>query len=113
VAVDLAGHRVLRDGQPLPMKPKAFELLAFLLRHPGQVFTRDQLLERVWGYEYAGETRTVDVHVHWLRAEIEPDPARPLIIETVRGVGYVLRPPPSEAVAGPSQSAQPAGSTIS
>ena len=93
VQVDLAGHRLLRDGQPLSIKPKAFELLAFLLRHPGQVFTRDQLLERVWGYDYAGETRTVDVHVHWLRAVIEPDPAKPSLIETVRGTGYVLRRP--------------------
>ena len=75
VQVDLAGHRILRDGATVPLKPKAFELLAFLLRHQGQVFTRDQLLERVWGYDYAGETRTVDVHVHWLRAEIEEDPA--------------------------------------
>ncbi len=75
VQVDLAGHRVLRDGQPLPIKPKAFELLAFLVRHPGQVFTRDQLLEHVWGYDYAGETRTVDVHVHWLRSELEEDPS--------------------------------------
>ena len=64
VQVDLGGHRLLRDGEVLPIKPKAFELLAFLLRHPGQVFTRDQLLEHVWGYDYAGETRTVDVHVH-------------------------------------------------
>ena len=77
VTVDLAGHRLLRDGAPLPVKPKAFELLAFLLRNPGQVFTRDQLLERVWGYDYAGETRTVDVHVHWLRGHIEDDPAHP------------------------------------
>jgi DNA-binding response OmpR family regulator len=91
VEVDLPGHRVLRDGRPVALKPKAFELLAFLLRHPGQVFSRDQLLERVWGYEYAGETRTVDVHVHWLRSEIEPDPADPEILQTVRGVGYVLR----------------------
>ena len=68
VQVDLAGHRLLRDGEAVPIKPKAFELLAFLLRHPGQAFTRDQLLEHVWGYDYAGETRTVDVHVHWLRA---------------------------------------------
>ena len=67
MSVDLAGHRLLRDGKAVPIKPKAFELLAFLLRNPGQVFTRDQLLERVWGYDYAGETRTVDVHVHWLR----------------------------------------------
>jgi DNA-binding response OmpR family regulator len=92
VEVDLAGHRLLRDGQPLPVKPKAFELLAFLLRNPGQAFTREQLLERVWGYHYAGETRTVDVHVHWLRQAIEEDPHQPQLLETVRGVGYVLRP---------------------
>jgi DNA-binding response OmpR family regulator len=91
LTVDLAGHRLLRDGTPVPMKPKVFELLAFLLRHPGQVFSRDQLLEQVWGYDYAGETRTVDVHVHWLRSAIEPDPAAPALIQTVRGVGYVLR----------------------
>jgi len=92
VSVDLAGHRILREGRELPVKPKAFELLAFLLRHPGQVFDRDQLLEKVWGYDYAGETRTVDVHVHWLRAAIEPDPAQPRYLQTIRGVGYVLRP---------------------
>jgi DNA-binding response OmpR family regulator len=91
--VDLAGHRLLRDGKPVPLKPKAFELLAFLVRNMGQVFTRDQLLERVWGYDYAGETRTVDVHVHWLRAEIEDDPATPQYLHTVRGVGYVVRRP--------------------
>ena len=93
MTVDLAGHRLLRDGEPLPVKPKAFELLAFLLRHPGQVFSRDQLLERVWGYDYAGETRTVDVHVHWLRSQLEEDPSAPRLIQTVRGVGYVFRPP--------------------
>jgi DNA-binding response OmpR family regulator len=93
VAVDLAGHRLVREGATVPVKPKAFELLAFLLRNPGQVFTRDQLLERVWGYDYAGETRTVDVHVHWLRAEIEEDPGAPKLLQTVRGVGYVLRRP--------------------
>ncbi len=93
VQADLAGHRLLRDGRAVPLKPKAFELLAFLVRHPGQVFTRDQLLERVWGYDYAGETRTVDVHVHWLRTEIEADPARPSCLQTVRGVGYVFRRP--------------------
>ena len=91
--VDLAGHRLLRDGQVRAVKPKAFELLAFLLRNTGQVFSREQLLADVWGYEYAGETRTVDVHVHWLRAEIEDDPRKPAVLETVRGVGYVLRRP--------------------
>jgi DNA-binding response OmpR family regulator len=89
--VDLAGHRLLRDGVVVPLKPKVFDLLAFLVRHPGKVFTRDQLLERVWGYDYGGETRTVDVHVHWLRAAIEADPGAPRFIHTVRGAGYVLR----------------------
>ncbi len=99
VQVDLAGHRLLRDGEALPIKPKAFELLVFLLRNPGQAFTRDQLLEHVWGYDYAGETRTVDVHVHWLRSTLEDDAAAPKYIHTVRGVGYVFRRPPEAALA--------------
>jgi len=93
LTVDLAGRRLLRDGERVPLKPKVFELLSYLLRHPGQVLTREQLLEHVWGYDYAGETRTVDVHVHWLRAAIEPDPAEPIYLHTVRGVGYVFRRP--------------------
>jgi DNA-binding response OmpR family regulator len=93
LSIDLAGHRLLRDGVAVPVKPKVFELLAFLIRHPGQVFSREQLLEHVWGYDYAGETRTVDVHVHWLRTAIEPEPAAPAYIQTVRGVGYVFRRP--------------------
>jgi len=93
VQVDLAGHRILRDGQAVPIKPRAFELLAFLVRNAGQVFSREQLLQKVWGYDYAGETRTVDVHVHWLRRNVEEDPASPRFIQTVRGVGYVYRPP--------------------
>jgi two-component system, OmpR family, response regulator RegX3 len=91
VQVDLAGHRLLRDGQPQPIKPKAFELLAFLLRHRGQVFTRQQLLAGVWDSDYAGQTRTVDVHVHSLRRVVEDDPQHPRLLETIRGVGYVLR----------------------
>lgn len=93
VQVDLAGHQILRDGEPMPVKPQAFELLAFLIRNAGQVFSREQLLERVWGYDYAGETRTVDVHVHWLRKRVEEDAANPRFIQTVRGVGYVFRWP--------------------
>jgi DNA-binding response OmpR family regulator len=93
VQVDLPGHRLLRDGRPVPVKPKAFELLAFLVQHPGRIFTRDQLLEQVWGYDYAGETRTVDVHVHWLRSQIEENPATPALLHTVRGVGYGFRRP--------------------
>jgi DNA-binding response OmpR family regulator len=91
VTVDLAGHRLMRGTETRPLKPKAFELLAFLLHNPGQVFSREQLLSEVWGYDFAGETRTVDVHVHWLRREIETDPANPTLLQTVRGVGYVLR----------------------
>jgi DNA-binding response OmpR family regulator len=91
VQVDLAGHRILRDGAAVPLKPKAFELLAFLIRNPGQVFSREQLLQKVWGYDYAGETRTVDVHMHWLRRRVEDDPQNPRLLQTVRGVGYVLR----------------------
>ena len=83
----------MRNGAEIPMKPKVFELLAFLLRHPGQLMSRDQLLEQVWGYDYPGETRTVDVHVHWLRSAVEVDPAVPTLIQTVRGTGYVLRRP--------------------
>jgi DNA-binding response OmpR family regulator len=93
VQVDLAGRRLLRAGQVVPLKPRAFELLAFFLENPGQLFTREQLLERVWGYDYAGETRTVDVHVHWLRQRIEDDPSRPVLLQTVRGLGYVFRWP--------------------
>jgi DNA-binding response OmpR family regulator len=93
VKADLAGRRLLREGRVVPLKPRAFELLAFFLRNPGQVFTRDQLLERVWGYDYGGETRTVDVHVHWLRQAIEDDPANPELLQTVRGIGYVMRRP--------------------
>lgn len=93
IEIDLVGHQVLRDGAALAITPRAFELLAFLARHPGQVFTRERLLDDVWGYAYAGETRTVDVHVHWLRAKLEADPSHPRYLQTVRGTGYVLRVP--------------------
>jgi DNA-binding response OmpR family regulator len=88
LAVDLAGRIVTRGGQPVALKPKEFDLLAFLAQHPGQVFSRDVLLSRVWGYDFAGGTRTVDVHVSWLRAKLEPEAAEPQIIQTVYGVGY-------------------------
>ena len=93
VVVDLAGHRVLRNGVELAVTAKAFDLLAFLMRHAGQVFTREQLLDQVWGYDYAGETRTVDVHVHQLRSLVEEDSGEPRFLHTVRGVGYVFRRP--------------------
>lgn len=86
--LDLASHQATVAGTPLHLKPKEFDLLAHLMRHPGRAFSRDQLLEQVWGYDYAGDTRTVDVHVRWLREKVERDPSRPEMIETVRGVGY-------------------------
>lgn len=89
--VDLEGQQVLRDGVVVHLKPKAFQLLAFLIENAGRVYTREQLLDKVWGYDYAGETRTVDVHVHALRQAIEAVPAEPVALQTVRGIGYVLR----------------------
>jgi DNA-binding response OmpR family regulator len=90
VQLDVAAHRAVCDGQVLHLKPREFDLLAYFLRHRGQVLTRERLLRNVWGYEYAGDTRTVDVHVRWLRGKIEPDPTYPSRIETVRGVGYMF-----------------------
>lgn len=88
LVIDLSRREVLRSQQSLRLKPKEFDLLVFLARHRGIVLSRDLILERVWGWDYAGGTRTVDVHVRWLREKIEPDPARPERIVTVRGVGY-------------------------
>jgi two-component system alkaline phosphatase synthesis response regulator PhoP len=82
---------VLRDDRELQLKPKEFDLLVFLMQQPGRAFTREQLLSQVWEYEYAGDSRTVDVHVRWLREKIEADPSHPTLIETVRGVGYRFR----------------------
>ena len=89
--IDLEGQRVLRDGTVVHLKPKAFQLLAFLIENTGRVYTREQLLDKVWGYDYAGETRTVDVHMHALRQAMEAIPAEPVALQTVRGIGYVLR----------------------
>ncbi|MGQ9502606.1 MAG: response regulator [Anaerolineae bacterium] len=88
LVIDLSRREVLRSQQSLRLKPKEFDLLVFLARHRGIVLSRDLILERVWGWDYAGGTRTVDVHVRWLREKIEPDPARPERIVTVRGIGY-------------------------
>lgn len=89
--IDLAGRRVNCRGQELELQPKQFDLLTYLVRNRGTVLTRDQLLHNVWGYDYAGDTRTVDVHVRWLREKLEEDPANPKLIQTVRGVGYAFR----------------------
>jgi DNA-binding response OmpR family regulator len=89
--IDLAGRRVNCRGQELELQPKQFELLTYFVRNRGTVLTRDQLLHNVWGYDYVGDTRTVDVHVRWLREKVEEDPANPHLIQTVRGVGYCFR----------------------
>ena len=89
--IDLAGRRVMCRGQELELQPKQFELLTYLVRNRGTVLTRDQILHNVWGYDYTGDTRTVDVHVRWLREKLEEDPANPRLIQTMRGVGYVFR----------------------
>jgi len=86
--VDVRQHRVFLSAREVSLKPKEFDLLAFLVRNPGQAFTRETLLQRVWGYDYVGDTRTVDVHVRGLREKIELDPSEPTRLETVRGVGY-------------------------
>lgn len=91
--VDPGQRRVLRKGKEIALKPKEFDLLVFLLRHPGQVFSREQLLDQVWGYGHIGDIRTVDVHIRWLREKIEREPGKPKILDTVRGVGYRVHAP--------------------
>jgi two-component system OmpR family response regulator len=90
LAIDIARHRATLAGAVLALSPKEFELLGFLARNKGLVFSREQLLEKVWGYDFAGDTRTIDVHVRWLRQKIEVDPAQPKQLVTVRGTGYKL-----------------------
>lgn len=86
--VDVARHQVSLGDSILDLSHKEFELLVFLMMNRGRAFTRDYLLEKVWGYDYAGDTRTVDVHIRWLRRKIEANPSRPQYLLTVRGYGY-------------------------
>jgi len=88
--IDAARHRAFLRGSILELSPKEFDLLVFLAKNKGFVFSREQLLEKVWGYDYAGDTRTVDVHIRWLRQKIESNPAKPEHLVTVRGTGYKL-----------------------
>ena len=91
LTIDVGRYVVTLDSQPIDLSPKEFELLRFLVTHPGQVFTRQALLDSVWGADAYVEDRTVDVHIRWLREKIESEPSRPDRILTVRGVGYKLR----------------------
>ena len=88
ISLDVRGRTVRREGVEVQLKPKEFDLLFFLAKNAGQVFTREQLLEHVWGYDFFGGSRTVDVHIRWLREKLEEDPAEPTRIVTVRGAGY-------------------------
>lgn len=86
--IDVTGFRVHVRGEETELTPKEFELLRVFATHPGKVYSRDELLDRIWGYEYDGDTRTVDVHVRHLRLKVERDPSNPEYIETLRGIGY-------------------------
>jgi len=88
VSIDVAGHQVTRGKDSVSLTPLEFDLLVTMARKPWQVFSREQLLEAVWGYRHAADTRLVNVHVQRLRSKIEIDPEKPQIIQTVRGVGY-------------------------
>lgn len=91
LVLDVGRYEARLGDTPLSLSPKEFELLRFLMEHPGQVFTRQTLLDRVWGEERYIEERTVDVHIHWLREKIEANPRKPKYLLTVRGVGYKFR----------------------
>jgi two-component system response regulator MtrA len=88
LAIDVAGHQVTRNGSAIPLTPLEFDLLVCLARKPWQVFSREVLLEQVWGYRHAADTRLVNVHVQRLRSKVEHDPENPEVVVTVRGVGY-------------------------
>jgi len=86
--IDLTRHEIKLNDEVVAFKPKEYELLTFFAQHQGQVLSREFILERVWGWDFIGDSRTVDVHVRWLREKIEQDPANPWRIVTVRGAGY-------------------------
>lgn len=86
--INLTRREIRRNELPLVLKPKEYELFVYLAQHRGQALSRETILERVWGWEYMGESRTVDVHIRWLREKIEAEPASPTRIVTVRGAGY-------------------------
>ena len=88
LVVDEVRHEVRLNGQAIVLRPKEYDLLLFFAEHRRQVLSREFILERVWGWEYVGDSRTVDVHVRWLREKLEEDPANPSRLVTVRGAGY-------------------------
>jgi two-component system response regulator RegX3 len=88
IRMDIERHQVTVKGELIPLPLKEFELLEFLMRNSGRVLTRGQLIDRVWGGDYYGDTKTLDVHIKRLRSKIEDDPANPVLIQTIRGLGY-------------------------
>jgi DNA-binding response OmpR family regulator len=86
--IDLERHEVFHKGDPVELNPKEFELLVFMIINRGKVLTREQILRKVWGYDYIGNARTVDVHIRWLRRKLEKDAEKPQYLQTVRGYGY-------------------------
>ena len=92
IRIDLTGHSVLCGQKVVGLNPKEFELLSFLMSNAGQVISREQVLRKVWGYDYIGNDRTVDVHMRWLRQKLEADPEKPVHLVTVRGYGYKFEP---------------------
>ena len=90
IKLDIGKHQVTINGEVVALPLKEFELLEFLMRNAGRVLTRSQLIDRVWGGDYYGDTKTIDVHIKRLRSKIEADPANPLLIQTIRGLGYKL-----------------------
>jgi DNA-binding response OmpR family regulator len=93
IALDLEAHTVTRSGQELVLRQKEFEILSLLMTHLGKVITRERLFDEVWGTDWLGDTRTLDVHMSWLRAKLETDPANPVYLQTIRGVGYRFTDP--------------------
>jgi len=90
LVINLTRREVIRDGEPVSLKPQEYELLVFFAEHKGQMLSREFILERVWGWDFIGDSRTVDVHVRWLRQKIEADPSQPRRLATVRGAGYMF-----------------------
>ena len=88
IHIDLNTHRAFKAGQELQLRHKEFEMLVLLLSRPGDVITRAEFFDQVWGTDWLGDTRTLDVHMRWLREKIEADPGKPRLLQTVRGVGY-------------------------
>lgn len=93
ITLDLEAHSVTKGGEVVSLRQKEYEILSLLMTNPGKVITRDRLFDEVWGTDWLGDTRTLDVHMSWLRGKLEDDPAHPVYLQTIRGVGYRFSKP--------------------